>query len=303
MNRSSSGSSRNSAELLNPSAYYPPRAKWYSRLWYPWFRFTRSVYLERLGLAPRVSFGQFLLSLILPGYAFVASDWKRVGLAMTAGYALVLVLFFAALGQPAGNLAFGLILSLHVTSVLRILTRCWTEPPNLKVRMALTAVTLVGLYGLLYEPFRWWVTHHLAMPLRINNQVIIIRPGLTPKDIRRGDVVAYQINGFSGPGYYVQAGFGLEPVLALPGDHVEFFDDRIEVNGTPSARRKLMPLKGAEQVLEKNWLIWPGMAINNPGNQPQLNVPGVMLRAAMVPEEQLIGKPYRSWFGRRQLRP
>ena len=122
MNRSSSGSSRNNAD---PSAYYPPRAKWYSRLWYPWFRFIRALQVDRLSSKLGVSFGQFLLSLILPGFAFIASDWPRVGLAMTISYALSLVWFFIALGQPTGNLVFGLMLSLHATSVLRIITRSW----------------------------------------------------------------------------------------------------------------------------------------------------------------------------------
>src|SRR5215831_899616 len=101
------------------SSYYPPRARWYTRLFFvPAERVRRRLHLDRLRWPGGISMGDFFLSLALPGFAFFALGRQRLGWIFAAGYGITLLLFVIALGYALGNIAFGILISLHATSII-----------------------------------------------------------------------------------------------------------------------------------------------------------------------------------------
>ena len=77
------------------SDYYPQRARWYSRAFYPWFALRRGLHMESIRLPSRLSMAQFVLSLIVPGYAFFANGRRVLGWAFLAVYFNATLLFIA----------------------------------------------------------------------------------------------------------------------------------------------------------------------------------------------------------------
>jgi len=71
-----------------PSEYYPPRARWYGRVFSPWFKLQRLLHLERIHLPAGFTLQQLILSLLLPGYAFFANG------RLTLGWSFMGVYFF-----------------------------------------------------------------------------------------------------------------------------------------------------------------------------------------------------------------
>ena len=284
------------------SSYYPPRSRHGRRVILPaWFEWKRLLRLERLRphwLKP-VSFTQSCLSLLVPGAAYWVCGWRWIGRALLAGYLLAALVFLAAYGYPAGNAAFGLMLSAHGTSIAFFLTR-WVESPGWKLRLAAAVTGLLAAGVWLYFPLRAQLLEYV-LPLRINDRVIVVNRLASPASIRRGDWIAYTIAGQSGHGYYLREGASLERVLGLAGDQLRFREDGCEVNGAHFPARAHMPVKGEALVPEKHWFIWPTLTIRNPNGR--IDVEPIVMQAAMVAEEQYLGRPFRHWFGRSQALP
>jgi hypothetical protein len=72
------------------------------------------------------------------------------------------------------------------------------------------------------------------------------------------------------------------------------------VNGRPQPAEALMPYTGGFTVPEKEWFIWPTVDINQHG-AAAFDIPAVLRQVAMVSETQLVGRPFNTWCGRRQL--
>ena len=284
------------------STYYPPRAKWYSRFRCPWYVFKRALRLERLRLPGGVPLGDFCLSLVLPGRVFVVLGQKKLGWAMCCVYFVAAGAFFAWIGCRASALALGLMLSAHVTSVVHLLTQ-WLEGPRLRTRVILALATLVVLYAMVYSPLRELVETRLAMPLRVEDNVVVVKPGPVPASVKPGARLAYRIDPLQRDGAMVSGGFGLGPALAVAGDRVSFADQHYEVNGVAFPRLPHMPVQGEWVVPEKCWFIWPRADMMRRGNVTEATVSGMLFQVAMVSENQYLGRPYRHWFGRRQIAP
>src|SRR5271165_1445407 len=99
------------------SAYYPPRARWYSPLFYLGGAMQRRLVLDRIHVNwPRtMTFGGVVVAFLVPGLGIYIRGSKLWGKAALAGSGLLLLAFIAWFGYRAGNLAFGLLLSIHVT--------------------------------------------------------------------------------------------------------------------------------------------------------------------------------------------
>lgn len=284
-----------------PSSYDPPRARNASRLWYVWFEFRRA--LERRGFQTcrAIHLREWFLGLACPGYAFTVLGWKKLGKAIRWGYLLLLLLFVVTLGYPVSNLAFGLMLAAHATSVLQLLFH-GMRPLGFLTRGVLALFSLFALYFLVYEPALSGLTNHWAMPLILDGRVLVIDPRVSAAAVRPGDLVAYRFGQTVGTGYYFRGGFGIDKVLAGPGDEVVFLPGQYQVNGKNRAPLPRMPVEGRVLIPEKQWLIWPRVDMVQTHGNPT-NLAAILLQAALVPEGQLVGKPYGHWFGRRQLLP
>ena len=291
-----------SGERINRlvSPYYPPRARWYSRLLQAGHALRRRLWLDRIHLSDAVTAGNFIGGLLVPGYAFYARGERLIGRAVLLVCVLLAATFFIWLGHPIASVAFGLLLSAHVTSVLFLLGP-WLANVRFGFRMAysLMVVALVG--GCLYTPVRNQIQKHFVMPLRIRERVVVVQTGSSSKAVWRGDWIAYALSREGGNESYVRGGLSLGPVLAVAGDRVRFTPGGFEVNGVRHPLLPHMPTSGEMIVAEKHWFVWPDFAMRGHGNM--MNASATMLQLASVPETRFVGKPFKRWFWRRQLLP
>ena len=287
------------------SRYYPPRARWYSRAYFGLWRCVhRYVFLERFLPPGTLSPASLVLSLVLPGYAFFLLRRRLLGWLFGAGHVIAALVFLVALGFPAASVCYGLLISIHATSIV-FLEGVWLKESGFGVRLAAAFCTLFAVWGLVYAPLVGYAEHHWFMPLRLGQRVLIIQPGVAPRAIKRGDWLAYQIQGDWGTGdhnnrVYLESGIGVDPVLGLPGDQLSFTEKAVWVNGAAFPLAPHMPTQGELVVPQKVWFIWPSLDISGHGHVTEANISATMQQTAMVTQKQIVGRPFRSWCGRHQ---
>ncbi len=296
----------------NPSEFYPPRANWFSAIR------VRSI---RLGLVLRaimrpINFGQVLgsgdtiLALLLPGYSVRRLGLPRIGTVMMVSYFLCGFVFLICLGYSVANYSFGLMLSLHVTSILFLLRRLipeWT----VVARLAAAIFILVAVSALVYWPIRREIQKNV-MPLRTHSQVIVVNTRASFEKLRRGNWIAYHVPERSGSFQNAQAhgtiilreGFSFGQILGLPGDILRFSETNFFVNDLSFAREARMP-KNTEMVIpEKHWFIWPDLAMSFQSDTAAImQVDGFLKNRALIAQSNFVGTPFASWFWRKQILP
>jgi hypothetical protein len=288
---------------MNPagnSSYYPPRATWRSRFYYPWNRLQRGLRLDRIQAPCNLPLGKALLSLFIPGLSlrFLGRPW--IGQWILTGYCLCLVTFIVLLGYPMSNYAFGMMISAHVTSLLPLLGNYLEETPLLKrLLLSLCVAAVTGL--LVYVPLFHWFESRYYAAYQMKGQVLVVDRRCPPESLRRGDWMAYEMSAHSGPGIYARAGTGIDQVLAVAGDRIQFTPKALFVNGELHARHPRMPRSGEWVVPKKHWFVLPSLAIEVRGNVDQNNVDAWVQDIALVQESQVTGKVLRHWFGRKQF--
>lgn len=281
------------------SSFYPPRARWYGPCLTQAARLGHRLGLDRVHLPPGVSPAGFLASLLVPGaafYLYAPRFWGRIAL----GSAVVLVLLMVGwFGYPSAAVAFGLLLAIH-TSGLAFLLQPSLTAPTFRSKLLLAAGIMVLLAIALYLPARGLVLNHFFLPIRLNGQVIVIHRGTAPNSLRRGDVVAYSFEGFWQGELHVGSGYGLGPILALPGDEVRFSPSNLEVNGQAQPRLAWMPESGVWQVPEKRWFVWPQFAKSGHGYVAAAGIADSIVSLGTISRGQVLGRPCRWWLWRRQ---
>jgi hypothetical protein len=288
------------------SEFYPPRARWYSRLWYPWFGFLRALRLEKIHLPNGISVAQGILSLVLPGYAFFANGRWILGWAFVAIYVNAAILFVVALGYPVGNIGFGLMIAAHASSIIFLENYLWRDACRFQLRLALAAITL-GIVGFgIYAQLIWYAEQHWLIPLSVRNHIVIVHHTAKPQGIARGDYLMYSLNSthnalVHNEAVFVREGYGWGRVLAIAGDRVVFSTNSFFVNGAAQKLLPHMPRSGEVLVPEKHWFIWPEFDMFGRGNVGEANISGMMMELSVVSEDQFVGKPFKRWFWRRQI--
>ena len=293
-------------ESVHPE-YYPPRARWYGRLFHPWLKLRRELHLGRIRLPAAFSFSEFVLSLVLPGYVFFLKGRRHLGWAFFGVYCFAVMLFVVAFGYQLGSVGFGLMISAHASSII-FLEGCWLrEDCRFGLRLVLAGVTLLAVWQVGYSPLLG-LAQRCIMPLSVRGNVVIMQRASAPRGIKCGDWVMYSLQSHSlgaahreGGAVWIQAGLGLGPVLALAGDRVEFSEKTFTVNGVAKPSRPHMPTSGGLVVPEKHWFVWPEFDISGRGNVSEANLSAIMLQMSTVPEVEYIGKPFKHWFFRRQI--
>jgi hypothetical protein len=266
--------------------------------------------LETIHLSTGFSVLQFVLSLVIPGYALFSHGRRVLGRAFLAAYGLAVVLFVVALGYSLGGLAYALMISAHASSIVFLEGYRLREYCGFGFRLVLAGLTLLIVWLAVYAPLIGYAERHWIVPLRVRRSVVIVQRLTLPHNIKRGDQVVYSLRADergdahgAGGAIWVQAGFGWGPVLAVAGDRVEFSTDAFRVNGVGRPLLAHMPRSGEVVVPERHWFIWPELDINGHGNVSEATVATVMMQLAAVSENQFIGRPFRYWFGRRQITP
>ena len=291
------------------SPFYPPRARWWSRLLFPWFRFQRVLHLEKIHCPAGFSAGTTFLALLVPGFSFCTLGRRTLGLSILAIYCVSVPVYIVRLGFREGSFAYGLMLAAHATSIFYLLSRWW-GPLEFGTKLGLAFVSLLAIWLVLYLPMVSYFERHIAVPLLVRGQVVVMHPRLVPSEIRRGDRIMFdlaeteigQAHGGDGA-VWVRAGVGWGPVLALPDDRVSFSTNSFSVNGVVQPLLDHMPV-GGEMVMPTNrWFVWPEFAINSHGNVSEANISSLIMQLATVSATQMTGRPYPTWFWRKQKIP
>ena len=282
------------------SSYYPPRARWYSPFLLLAGGVRRHLALDRIRLPTGVPFFRAVVSLLVPGLGFYLRGPRPWGIAAMGFAALMALVFIVGLGYPIGNVAFGLLLSTHVSSVIYVFEP-WLAGERFRARLLFSAGALLLLGAFVYLPVRDLIQEQWFMPLRVKGRVVIVHRLANPHALRRGAWIAYAVEGSGGHGLYVRDGFGLGPVLALPGDRVRFTKSSLEINSVSQPRLAHMPQVGEWVVPKKHWFVWPEVAISGNANAPADVISATLLQMGTVTEERFVGSPFKRWFGRRQL--
>jgi multisubunit Na+/H+ antiporter MnhB subunit len=282
------------------SPYYPPRARWYSRLLVPWFALRRMTHLDRIHLPGPQTCLQFVFSLALPGYAFFPNGRRMLGWAFVAVYGFAAILFIVALGYPIGGVGFGLMIAAHATSIVFLEGYWLREQCRFRIRLVLAVATLLVVWLAVYAPLVGLIERRWVLPLRTAQTVVVVRHA-APESVKRGDWIAFRVPEFTGNGVRIPASFGVEQVLGLAGDRIRFAPDRFEVNGVSHPRRPDMPPEGEWVVPENCWFVWPDMAISGQERAGRIHREQIMRANGMVVWVDFVGKSFHHWFGRRQL--
>ena len=289
------------------SPYYPPRARWFSPLFRVGQALHRRMGLDRLHLPEGIPLAAFVASLFVPGLAFSVRKERVIGRAVLMGYGLLGIVFIVGLGYPIANLAFGLMLAAHVSSI-SFLLQPWLADARFGFRIATGLILLLVVGGGLYAPLRNTLQTKYLMPLRIKGNVAVVQRLSSPRSIRAGDWIVYSLASRSvgnahgeGGAVLAQAGFGFGPVLGVAGDRIRFTPQTFTVNGVVQKSLPHMPVAGEFVVSEKHWFLWPELAISGHGNTTETTIASTMLQLAAVAETQYIGKPFKRWFWRRQI--
>ncbi len=294
------------------SAYYPPRARWYSPVLSLGDTLRRWLWLDRIhiSLPGGMTFRGTAASLLMPGLGFYLRGPKSWAGYAWLGYGLMAGVFLAAFGYPAGNFAFGLLIAIHVVGFLYYCGPFWQQAEvSSRLLVALLALLAIGLF--FYLPARNAVLQHWWVPLRLKGQVFVVQRQFPAAAIQRGDWIAYRIGGARLAWEYGWAhgsilagpGLGLGPVLATAGDRVGFDTNGFTVNGVLHPPLPHMPQSGEVNLREKQWFIWPEVDIRTYGNTRESNISGMMMQLAVVPESDFVGKIFPRWLWRRQITP
>jgi hypothetical protein len=285
------------------SPYYPPRAGWSRHFYEAVYAMRGQLQREDLKLPQfviTVSFHEFLLCLLVPGFSFTFAGWKWLGRGTLLAWFAALGVFIAWLGYTTANIAFGLLMSMHVSSIIYFLNRL---SPGMTVlrRLGYSLAVLFVVGQLIYATGLRLFQKHLFMPLRWNERVYVVNPRARIGDLHRGDLVAIHNEQIFGQDRVsIREGYSLDKVLALPGDRVSFHREGIQVNETSDIRKPMMPADGGLRLDEKTWLIWPTLTTVAQYNVGEDAIQNAVLQMAQVHREQMIGRPYRRWFWRDQ---
>lgn len=282
-----------------PSPYYPPRAGWgtsFSRPTQAWWRKFQA--LNRRLPAP-AAVAQDALCILMPGMSFYLAGWRKLGKCIFAGCVIALLVFLAELGRPAANWAFMLLLSAHTASVSQRFQPRMAERP-LMAQMGFGLIIFTAISVMFYLPARELFQQHVATPLPTARGLLVLNARTRPASVERGDLLAYRIEGSYANSVQVRDGYGFGPVLAIPGDHVTFEENLWRVNGVVRARLAHMPRTGELVISQKQWLVWPEVGVTMHGMSEDVTAQG-MLKLALVNQDQVVGKPFKRWFFRKQI--
>jgi len=288
------------------SSYYPPRARWYSFVFTFGNKVRRCLALDRIHLPQAMTLGGTMASFLIPGLGFYLRSPKLWGYAAFAGCGLAAFWSVAGYSQMAGNVAFGMLLSIHVSGFVFYCDPLIRDEP-FQSRLLYTLLALLAIGLLIYLPGRIYVKHHWVMQVQENGRVILVQRTFPASAVQRADWVAYHLAGNedwrAAGGVIVRSGLGFGRVQAVAGDSVRFSANDFSVNGQSQSPLPHMPTSGEIVVPEKNWFIWPELGINGHGHIGEDNLSSTMLQLAIVPEEHYLGRPFNRWFWRRQILP
>jgi len=282
------------------SSYYPPRAGWgrhFNRLGHT---VRRRIHWEQLGVTLKTSPSHFVVGFVVPGFSFLDAGWKTLGRSIMLAWVVAVLVFLIWLGYNISTFAFGLMMSMHVSSILYLHNRTFPGMRVLK-RLVFSLALLFVVGQLVYASALKFCHNRVFMPLRVGEKVYVINRLHDAQNLRRGDFVACSAKAASFGNVRIRNGYILDKVIAGPRDHIEFNGNGYAVNGVQSQSLPFMPASGTIVLSQRTWLIWPSLETVVNVNVDPRSVSAAVLDMAMIRRDQVIGKPFKRWFWRRQV--
>lgn len=278
------------------SAFYPPRASGRLRLYYAWCRWRMFWQRQSLKLPGQMTIGRFLASLVFPGFAFSALNHRVLGCLFIAGYFFSGLVFLAFIGYPLATAAVCSMICIHVASLL-LLLKNWDYKVEFLNRLLAAGATIAVLALGVYLPLRRQIEQHYLMPLKLGDEIVVVKVYKSPKTVRRGDLVAFKVGKAAKKLSAENSAFRLNRVAGFSGDRVRVTPEHYEVSGQLFPRQP-NAAPGQELVVpEKHWFLSPELVITGAQNIP---LPPKTDAGAgfLVEESDFIGVPVKRWFWR-----
>jgi hypothetical protein len=257
--------------------------------------------LGRLRTAQLLEFRRVLLAVLLPGFGFYAAGRPQLGKWALRAIAFLLLIHILFLGYAVANVAFGLLVSIHICGFLFLLQPQFSNlSPGRRLLNSLLAVVVfwVGIY----LPMQRWVQRYVLFPVRTGDKVLVLHAGVNPATIKRGALVAFQTEDrLFFQGMLMHRGLFLGPVIALPGDKVDMLPDKLVINAVPRARLPRMPSNRSITLNQNCWLIWPEVTISRGNATSAEALTDFIWSVATVYPDQMRGTPFARWFWRKQI--
>ena len=277
------------ATLKSASPYYPPRATAWTRFrshlnrWVIRFRATGIDHgvTEEIGM-----FFKGIPWLLVPGLMWRDTGRRPLGSVVMAVWVALVATYIASLNAGMANLAATIASTIHAISasaVFVVLCPHWYGVSRIVRTVIYTLLLVLLIYSVVLRivvmPFAQRVTTE-------GRTVMVHRAGWFSKtQWAQGDWVAYRLPG---------GNTSFDRILAVPGDTIRFHGSSFEVNGRHFSRlSELMPTDGEWTMGPTECFIWPTGVLRNHGDVEQM-----LLDLAVIPVDDIIGKPYRSWFGK-----
>ena len=220
------------------------------RGWY-WFR-TRLPTLP--GLLPHwrpltfepVPWRALALTLVVPGLGHLHEGHRRFACVLLGLWLAFLLLAVATVAGPWSIWWLMTAIVVHVAAIVSLFTANLLYE-RILIRLLFGVLLFLGLQWGLYWPATR-LAQRVVVPLELTNLtpgpllsagdgILYEGPWLRPDTFARGALVVYSIPAFGGDaghgGYYMREGFGLDRVLGLPGERVQFRDGVLTINGVP----------------------------------------------------------------------
>ena len=281
---------------MTSSPYYPPRATWtrvFRRIPGALRRTLYFLHVDEVQLPLVLTERRHLWCFLVPGLSFREAGFKRISAAMMAAWLAAACVFLLWLGYGPATMALGLMLSLHVSSIIHLLNR--TSPGAGVLRRLVFSLAVLIIVGSVYR----FGVELVIMPLESHGKVYVVHRIPAAVGIQRGELVACRTGGTWGT-VRIHSGLVLDRVLGVPGDKVEFGNAEYRVNGVAAPRRQWMPGGGDLVVPQNTWLVWPSLDTLRQVGVSEEMISRSVLQVALVPRSGIIGKPFHRWFWRDQ---
>lgn len=280
------------------SPFYPPRAGRSRYLYKALDGIRRCLHRSQIGQNLSVDYppAGFLKNCLVPGFGFRVAGWDRLARAGLTCWLVALVIYFLWIGRGMATVALALLLSIHASSILCAVSRAWPQC-LLLTRLLIAATVVISLNQFVYGPVLSVVARSAILPIWYQDGFYVINRTPWGRDLRRGDLVAYRIHAQSGAARIME-GIGIDQVIGLPGDVIEFTRAELRINGAPYPKREGMPNAGRLALPRNYWFVWP--TLQNTAMHGVVDasvISAATFAAGTVPRENILGKPseFRLW--------
>jgi hypothetical protein len=281
--------------------WYWARTRWpASPRWLPRWRPTTFAPVPWRALA---------LTLVVPGLGHIQQGHRRSGLILLGLWFVFLVAAIVTVTGPLCPWSLNAAICVHAIAFIALQVANLAFERTL-VRLLFGALLFLGLRWLVYLPMTGLV-EHVVVPLRLYNfasgpvlsggdGILYEGPWLRPATFARGELVTYRIAEIQGhyghAAIFIRAGFGVDRVLGLPGERVQFKDGVLLINGAP-LDPPVTPIgpwvfpRLDTKLGAGEYLIIPSQLILNVPAAYGGHVPLDMVRPlTVIPESQILGR-------------